>query len=316
VTVIADGGRLGGRSRWLDLDGPVHYLDFGGPAAGPLIICVHGLAGAAVNWSAIAPLLTQRYRLLAPDLSGHGLTWSARRGSGVPANRILLDGFLASVATGPVILMGNSMGGMISLLEAAAAPKAVSGLILIDPALPLALVRPDPLLAALLAAAAIPGLGTLVSRMNRRRAQPPEDAVAAALALCCADPSRVAPEEVARHVYVARERAGIAGADRDPLVATRSVATTVFRRAGRSYRHAISSVSCPVLLIHGDRDRLVPVGAARAAARAHPAWSLKVLPGLGHVPMLEAPDQTAELVISWLESAGLTVTSKDGNHLS
>jgi pimeloyl-ACP methyl ester carboxylesterase len=316
VTVIADGGRLGGRSRWLDLDGPVHYLDFGGPAAGPLIICVHGLAGAAVNWSAIAPLLTQRYRLLAPDLSGHGLTWSARRGSGVPANRILLDGFLASVATGPVILMGNSMGGMISLLEAAAAPKAVSGLILIDPALPLALVRPDPLLAALLAAAAIPGLGTLVSRMNRRRAQPPEDAVAAALALCCADPSRVAPEEVARHVYVARERAGIAGADRDPLVATRSVATTVFRRAGRSYRHAISSVSCPVLLIHGDRDRLVPVGAARAAARAHPAGSLKVLPGLGHVPMLEAPDQTAELVISWLESAGLTVTSKDGNHLS
>ena len=266
---------------------------------------MHGLAGAAVNWSAIAPLLTQRYRLLAPDLSGHGLTWSARRGSGVPANRILLDGFLASVATGPVILMGNSMGGMISLLEAAAAPKAVAGLILIDPALPLALARPDPLLAGLLTAAAIPGLGALVSRMNRRRAQPPEDAVAAALALCCADPSRVAPEEVARHVYVARERAGIAGADRDALLATRSVATTVFRRAGRSYRRAIGSVTCPVLLVHGDRDRLVPVAVARATARAHPAWSLTVLPGLGHVPMLEAPDQTAELVISWLESAGL-----------
>jgi len=99
---------------------------------------VHGLTGSAVNWSDIAPRLTQRYRLLAPDLSGHGLTWSARRGSGVPANRVLLDGFLAALATGPAILMGNSMGGMISLLEAVAAPKAVAGLILIDPALPLA----------------------------------------------------------------------------------------------------------------------------------------------------------------------------------
>jgi pimeloyl-ACP methyl ester carboxylesterase len=273
---------------------------------------VHGLAGAAVNWSAIAPLLTQRYRLLAPDLSGHGLTWSARRGSGVPANRILLDGFLASVATGPVILMGNSMGGMISLLEAAAAPKAVAGLILIDPALPLALARPDPLLAGLLAAAAIPGLGALLSRLDRRRARRPADTaaaalaadtVAAALALCCADPSRVAPEEVARHVYVARERAQIAGADRDFLLATRSVAATVFRQAGRHYRHTISSVSCPVLLVHGDRDRLVPVAAARAATHNNPKWSVPVLPGLGHVPMLETPGQTAELITSWLESA-------------
>lgn len=37
--------RLGGWSRWIDLDGPVRYLDFGGPAGGPLIVCVHGLGG-------------------------------------------------------------------------------------------------------------------------------------------------------------------------------------------------------------------------------------------------------------------------------
>lgn len=291
---------------------------------------MHGLAGAAVNWSAIAPLLTQRYRLLAPDLSGHGLTWSARRGSGVPANRILLDGFLASVAAGPVILMGNSMGGMISLLEAATAPKAVAGLILIDPALPLALARPDPLLAGLLATAAIPGLGALVSRLDRRRARRPADTaaatlaantVAAALALCCADPSRVAPEEVARHVYVARERAQIAGADRDFLLATRSVVATVFRQAGHRYRRVTSSVSGPVLLVHGDRDRLVPVAVARAAARANPGWSVRVLPGLGHLPMLEAPGQTAGLITSWLESAGRAAAqaasgTTAGNHRS
>src|SRR6266508_1513782 len=63
---------LDGRSRWIDLDGPLHYLDLGGPAGASVVVCVHGLSGSAVNWSAIAPLLTDRYRLLAPDLAGRG----------------------------------------------------------------------------------------------------------------------------------------------------------------------------------------------------------------------------------------------------
>src|SRR5712691_1832043 len=88
---------LGGQSRWIDLDGPVHYLDFGGPPGGPLIVCVHGLGGSAVNWSAIAPLLTGRYRLLAPDLAGHGLTQSAGRGTDVASNTLLLHRFIESV---------------------------------------------------------------------------------------------------------------------------------------------------------------------------------------------------------------------------
>ncbi len=271
---------------------------------------MHGLGGAAVNWSAIAPLLTGRYRLLAPDLSGHGLTWSARRGTGVRAQQMLLDGFLAAVATGPVILMGNSMGGMLSLLEAAAAPKAVAGLILIDPVLPVVLARLDPIVAGLFVSAAVPGLGRLVAR----RRLPPEAIVAAALALCCADPARVAPEVVARHVYVARQRAEIAGADRDFLSATRSVAATVFPGRGRAFRRAVEAVSCPVLLVHGDRDRLVPVRLARVAARAHPAWSATVLPGVGHVPMLETPGETARLITEWMESAGREAAVASSHH--
>ena len=72
--------RFGGESRWTDLGGPVHYLDYGGPAGAPVIVAVHGLEGSAVNWSALAPLLTDRYRVLAPDLAGHGFTRSAGRG--------------------------------------------------------------------------------------------------------------------------------------------------------------------------------------------------------------------------------------------
>ena len=59
-----------------------------------------------------------------------------------------------------------------------------------------------------------------------------------------------------------------------------------------------------MLLIHGTADRLVPIGAARAAARANPAWSLREFGGVGHVPQLEAPQDTANAVLSWLGSAG------------
>jgi len=59
-----------------------------------------------------------------------------------------------------------------------------------------------------------------------------------------------------------------------------------------------------VLLIHGTADRLVPIAAARAAARANPAWSLREFGGVGHVPQLEAPQDTADAVLGWLGSAG------------
>ena len=293
---------FGGSSRWTDLDGPVHYLDFGGPARGPMIVCVHGLTGAAVNWSAIAPLLTGRYRMLAPDLAGHGLTRSGGRGTDVAANRALLHRFIESVSACPVILMGNSMGGMISLLEASAAPRAVAGLILVDPALPFVPAWPDPLVTAMFALGATPGLGrVMMGRLGRLSA---EATVAGLLSLCCADSSRVHPDVVALHVAVARQREAFVDVGRDTAVAMRSIITTAGIGGGQEYRRSIRSIACPVLLLHGDRDRLVPVSAARSAARAHPSWSLVVLPGVGHAPQLEAPWETAEAITDWLGSGG------------
>ncbi len=304
----------GGRSRWIDLDGPVRYLDFGGPARGPVIVCVHGLGGSAVNWSALAPLLTGQYRLLAPDLAGHGLTRAAGRGTGVPANRVLLHRFVESVAresvavagpgpARPVLLMGNSMGGMISLLEASAAPRAVAGLILVDPALPFAAARPDPVVAAMFALYATPGLRRVLARQRSRMT--PEALVARVLSLCCADPARIPADVVAWHVEVARQRDafGDTGADFD--AALRSVLAIAGYAGRQEYRRRVRSVRCPVLLLHGSRDRLVPVAVARAAARANPSWSLVVLDGAGHAPQLEIPGRVAGIITQWLGSAGL-----------
>ncbi len=292
----------GGQSQWTDLGGPVHYLDLGGPAGAPMIVCVHGLGGSAMNWLAIAPLLTDRFRLLAPDLAGHGLTRSAGRGADVAANRALLHRFIDSVPASPVILMGNSMGGMISLLAASAAPSTVSGLILIDPALPFVPVRPDPMVTAMFALSATPGLGRVITGSRRRMG--PEAAVANILALCCVDASRVPADVVARHVEMARRRAAFTEAGRDFAIAARSVIATASDLRGHGYRHSVRSISCPVLLLHGDGDRLVPVAAARAAVRANPSWSLVVLPAVGHVPQLEAPQETARAITEWFGSLG------------
>jgi pimeloyl-ACP methyl ester carboxylesterase len=295
-------GGLGGISRWADVDGPVHYLDFGGPANGPLIVAVHGLGGSAVNWSAIAPALNGRYRLVAPDLAGHGLTESGRRGSDVPANRVLLHRFVEAVAARPVILMGNSMGGMIALLEASAASETVAGLILVNPALPFQPVRPDPLVTAVFALSTAPVLGPLLAR--QRRLMPVESMVASTLALCCADASRVTPDIVAMHIEVARRRAAMNGNGKDFAHAARSVIETAGFIRGQAYRRAIREVGGPILLLHGERDRLVPVSAARMAAKAHPEWTFVELPNLGHVPQLEAPAETASAITTWLTGTG------------
>jgi pimeloyl-ACP methyl ester carboxylesterase len=294
---------VGTHSRWVDLDGPVHYLDFGGRASGPAVVCVHGLAGSAVNWSAIAPLLAGTCRMLAVDLPGHGLTRSQGRGTGIPVMHALLHRFIEAVPAGPVILFGNSMGGMISLLEASAAPAAVAGVVLINPVLPLVPAIPDHFVTPMLAAYAAPGLGPLL--MRRRRRQGPEGLVDSILSLCCVDTSRVPAAVLAEHVTVAQQTLSQRGAEREISASARSM-ISIFSGDlySGAYRRAIGSITCPVLLLHGMRDRLVPIAVARAAARANPAWTTIEMPRVGHVPQLEAPDDTASAIIGWLGAVG------------
>ena len=167
-----------------------------------------------------------------------------------------------------------------------------------NPVLPLAPARPDPLVTAMLAAYAMPGLGPVL--MGRRRRLSPEALVASVLSLCCVDASRVPADVVAQHVAMAREVLVFAEAERELAAAARSIASNVSYLRGQAYRRGIRSVTCPVLLLHGARDRVVPVGISRAAARANPAWTLVVIPGVGHVPQLEAPCDTANAITNWL----------------
>jgi pimeloyl-ACP methyl ester carboxylesterase len=285
-------------SRWASLAGPVHYVDHGGPADGPLLVCVHGLGGSHANWSAIAPLLTPTCRVVALDLAGFGHTRGGSRSTGVDANRRLLGRFLEEVSGTPVILVGNSMGGLIAILQAADSPATVAGLVLIDPALPVGVrARPDPVVAATFAALSIPAVGrSLLSR--RRSRQSAEDAAMDLLRLCCVDPARVPRPVVDEHVDLARQRRAYPDADAELMAAARSLVWVLADR--RAYAARQRSIVAPVLLLQGERDRLVPVQAARAAAAANPSWEYHEAADVGHVPQLEAPEWTAGHILAWI----------------
>ena len=186
-------GQAGGVQS-IDLGGPVHYVDFAGPGERATIVLVHGLGGSHLNWELFAPLLTSRARVLAVDLPGFGLSEPGERPATVPANVAVLERFIRKVAGGPVVLIGNSMGGMISVLLASKAPELVRGLVLVDAALPLPLRNAVRHIGAapFVVVSAIPGVGESVMRSRRRRFGP-RTTVNSLLRLCGVNQSPLAP---------------------------------------------------------------------------------------------------------------------------
>ncbi|MGY1615585.1 alpha/beta fold hydrolase [Geodermatophilus sp. SYSU D00691] len=286
-----------GTSRTLDWDGPVHVVDYGGDDAGPTAVLVHGLGGSHLNWDLLAPLLTPHARVLALDLPGFGRSEPGSRRATVRANVAVLRRFLTEVTGTPAVLVGNSMGGMISLFTAAAAPAAVRGVVLLDPALPGDRRRLEPVVAGQFALYGLPFAGERFLALRRQR-QTPRRRVRQMLELCGVDPDAVPAELVDRSVTLLEERQDVEGMDRAFLAAARSLLGILLDP--RAYRGAMAAITAPVLLVQGDRDRLVPVSAARAVAAEHPHWRYVELAGVGHVPQLQVPEVVAGEVRAFL----------------
>jgi pimeloyl-ACP methyl ester carboxylesterase len=299
----------GVRAYVTDLDGPVHWIEFVPKNAKaprgqqpPPIVLVHGLGGSHLNWCLLGPHLAAGRRVVALDLHGFGLTPGLRRTSTVQANARLLDRFIREVIGTPVLLVGNSMGGVISILETAAHPGVVTGLVLIDPALPLPPQKPDWQVSSQFLLYALPGLGErTVAKLLRT--VPPEAAVQRVLELCFADPSRADPELIKADVALAvrrhpATRAQASARARIFLAAARSLLLVLSRR--HRFAGLMAGIDVPVLLIGGEADRLVPVAAMRQAVARNPRWDSVILPDVGHVPMLEVPDTVTGAIRDWL----------------
>jgi len=286
------------RHRIADVDGPVHYIDFGG--VGKPLLMVHGLGGSALNWMAVGPALAERYHSIAIDLVGFGQTPLHNRAATVGANADLVSEFIDKVIGEPVVLMGNSMGGHIAILESADHPQQVTECILVDPAVPIPITqapRPNPLILGVAAAMSIPGLADVLVQYRVRRLGA-ETVVRQALALASADPSRVDPAVVEAHVQLTRERAHLGLQNSRAFVqASRSIA---LRMADPRFWTRVKRIKAPTLVIHGALDRIIPLAAARELVRRRPDWTLHVIEGVGHVPMMETPDTFLSVLLEWL----------------
>src|SRR3569623_2757513 len=116
--------------------------------------------------------------------------------------------------------------------------------------------------------------------------------------MCTVDLSRVPDEVIDAGVAVFNQRNGRDFPPSDVMAAGRSVVQRVTQAP--KLQRAMASIEAPVLVLHGARDRHVPVRAARQAAKTYPHSRLEVAENVGHVPMLEAAEWTAGHILDWL----------------
>jgi pimeloyl-ACP methyl ester carboxylesterase len=282
-----------------------HRVELGGPDGAPRAVLVHGLGGSHANWAGLGPALAAATRPIAPDLAGFGYTPGAGRAATVSANARLLARFLREEVGEPAVLVGNSMGGMISAITAAAHPELVSAVVLLDPVLP----RPrgvavDREAGAGILTALLPVLGP--RRLTRiRTTVPARDRVLGTLSICSRDLSKLTERQLDAEITLTetREAEGLA----DAAAYAAAARSLVLRAAGRRYRRELAAITAPVLLLHGLHDRLVPLAAADAAAAAHPNWRYQRQDG-GHTPHMELPEETAGIITAWLEEQHGAIT--------
>jgi pimeloyl-ACP methyl ester carboxylesterase len=296
------GGTRAPEDRFANLGGPVHFVEWEGPDDRTFVL-LHGLGGSYLQWLLAGPELARLGRVFAVDLAGFGKTPREGRSSKLTANRALLSHFIEEVAGGgPVILGGNSMGGGIAIMQAAVEPASVEGLILTSSIYPWAKgARPSPMVMGGFALYRVPRVGEWVLRQRQSRLSA-ERVVRLGFRLTMVDPSAVPEWLVREHVDLLVERAADPDASPAFLEAARSLL-----RLGENVergRALLDDVKCPVVMIHGRQDRFVPAAFAWAATETHPDWMVRVLPGVGHVPQLEAPARWMKAVEDWFATLG------------
>lgn len=283
------------------------------PAAGnELVLCVHGMSGAATNWTDFMADLAPGFDCVAVDLPGSGFSPPPETSAGYSVSSlastvIRLIEFLGGTAGhgtanhgaagGGVHLVGNSMGGAVSVRVAARRPDLVKTLTLISPALPDLKVRRSVAHFPLLA---LPFVGERLVRQWVTR-YPVENRVAGVFATCMYDPSCVHPDRFASEVEALRRRDTL-HYDAGSLVgAARTLVSETLRPYPFSLWQAARQVTAPSLVLFGQGDRLVHPRLADRAARIFPDARVRVLPETGHLAQMERPGLVAALLREMVE---------------
>jgi 2-succinyl-6-hydroxy-2,4-cyclohexadiene-1-carboxylate synthase len=250
--------------------------------AGRPLVLLHGFTGSGASWADHLGALAASYRVIVPDLPGHGGSTEvqpARMSVERMADDLAL--ILERLDAGPAAVLGYSMGARIALRLAIAHPEAVSGLILESPSAgiadPLARAKRRAEDAALAADLERDGIVSFVDRWERQAV--------------FASHAQLDPQ------VAGRQRALRLANDPGALAAS-------LRAAGQGamepLQGRLAGLSVPTLVLAGaldptGRDRAVLVAAAISRAR------VEVVDGAGHAPHLERPDPFRRIVLAFLQ---------------
>jgi pimeloyl-ACP methyl ester carboxylesterase len=256
------------------------------------VLCVHGMAGSATNWTDFMAEIAGEFDCDAIDLPGSG--WSpppaTMTGYSIASLATIVTRLIEQRGRGPVHLVGNSMGGLISVRVAATRPDLVRTLTLISPALPDRLIGPSAVRFPLLG---VPRVGEWL--LGRADAFPAESRVRAAMNAIFHDAAALNPQRFREAVAEMERRVALGYANESLAGAARAI-TAEYLRPARSAANAwrlARAVSCPVLAIYGSHDRLVNPKMAGRAAREFADCHVIVLPYTGHVAQMEHPARVA-----------------------
>jgi pimeloyl-ACP methyl ester carboxylesterase len=251
------------------------------------IVMFHGYADSADTWRQMLAQLARRgHRAVAVDLPGFGTADRLTHDPILPQ----LDAFAAAAARyaagrprQPVIAIGNSLGGCVSLRLAERHADWLAGVVGIAPAgLEMTrlvyLIQRDPVLHSLLALPApVPGvvIRAAVARLYRQ--------------LAFANPAAIDPKVVSAFTYHHRDRSRVA-----------HYLDTAHRMLPElNAPFELERIAARVLLVWGDRDRLVFHRGAKRLLEAVPDSRLELLEGIGHCPQVEAPERVTELLLGF-----------------
>jgi pimeloyl-ACP methyl ester carboxylesterase len=257
------------------------YYD-AGPHGAPEMLLLHGLGDEADTWRRVLASLAVRHRVIAPDLPGFGR-------SPLPPRRFLTPRYLSAVLIelmghlelGPALLVGSSLGAALAQIVALADPRLVSRLILVDGGL-LAMTRPRAGMLFML----LPGPG------EKRYRSLAADLDAAYASLQPYYGSLGAMPAVERQFL--RERVGERVASPTQMRAYFSsfrgfVGWALFK--GRLFARRASRLAIPATYVWGEQDHILPVEAGKAACAHHEGAVMSIIPGAGHLPHQETPEE-------------------------
>jgi pimeloyl-ACP methyl ester carboxylesterase len=258
---------------------------------GPPLVLVHGLGGAASNWTELAPLLVDRHRLLVPDLPGHGRSTALPAVSGLEpfADRVALVAEREGMLPAPVV--GHSLGGMIVLRLALRRPAAVQALVLAGAAgLSIGNVWGRQLLSIFTSVRP----GRLAARYRGWVSRSPLLRRLVFGFVSVADPVGLTDEAV--EGFLAGQ---LLHTDVDS-------AWQALRRDDP--RLELEHVRCPVLVLWGSEDVQLPLDDAFEYTRRLRA-RLRVIPGCGHLLIGERPDACADAIETFLSGRDSKVSA-------